>query len=90
MKAPWTWAAGMAGAHLEDPLGGQGHLPAVLGKHMQPLAFQVQDDAAQNALFFEEFDNIAGFHGGPKVTKSPQKSRKAAGRVFGWGSPFFG
>jgi hypothetical protein len=38
---------------------------------MEPLAFQFQDDAAENALIFEEFDNIAGFHGGQNVTKSP-------------------
>jgi hypothetical protein len=44
---------------------------------MEPLAFQFQDDAAEDALFFEEFDDVAGFHGGPKVTKSPEKSRKA-------------
>ena len=72
---------GQAGAHVQDPLGGQGHLPAGLGKHMEPLAFQFQDDAQKNALIFEEFDNIAGFHSGQNVTKSPQKSRKAGGLV---------
>jgi hypothetical protein len=44
---------------------------------MEPLALQFQDDAQKNALIFEEFDNIAGFHSGQNVTKSPQKSRKA-------------
>jgi hypothetical protein len=43
---------------------------------MEPLAFQFQDDAAENALIFEKFDNIAGFHSGLNVTKSPEKSRK--------------
>jgi hypothetical protein len=38
---------------------------------MEPLAFQFQDDAQKNALIFEEFDNIAGFHSGQNVTKFP-------------------
>ena len=47
---------------MEEALGGQGDLPAGLGQHLQPLAFQFQDNAAENAFFFKEFDNIAGFH----------------------------
>ena len=47
---------------MEDALGGQGHFTAGLAQDLEPLALQVQDDGAENALFFEEFDNIAGFH----------------------------
>ena len=49
---------------MQEAFGGQGDLPAGLGQDMEALAFEFQDDAAEDALFLEKFHNAAGFHVG--------------------------
>jgi hypothetical protein len=78
-----------AGAGMEDPLGGQGHLPAGLGQDLEALSFEFQNQGAEETFFFINFDDKTGFHGRwAKVIKNSGNVKEGRGRT-GFGFPVF-